>query len=778
MEEKEKRKRKISVLTIFIWIALVITMSVVISGINKSSALEDDIQVDERKITIKLDLDEYAKYVKNNTENTEDYLKTMCMWVFGFYGVDTDGNIGDRAKFINVENDIAIYELNIREDVKYSEIKITFGISLDGERNNFDKYFLTEDNNTLEFNIFYGSNGNSTFIRKIEDNEDIKDIYEFKIKGTKHVKIKFDYSSLDDISKQKFIENNHMEFNKDSKYVDKRRNIYQFISRDDEYVIYEAYLFSIDYNLIIPIYSTNREYGIYEKNKILEYVGKGWKKKITSKEMLDEYIFEIKKKRPEIQSSLEWKDDQYVGLKYFNQFKRGFYNMQQKYDSDGNQYMLYVEKIDKNFTISDEYKDDPKWLIVDEKDIINTKFDIEKQSDREYYEELLLNLEDNANVPRYIFYSLFKEYKDSEYDKDVWGGIYPNKEKYYIYIKDKNILYSLIEDEDVMKNINLKYIGDDYNILDSEFNFSTKVICFYTFYYNSYGFTRYQYLEIPVNDKKIENKSNEKTEVVVNKLVKEEKGNKIYHIGLFESEEDEVTDKVYELETEDGVGSIRIEIENYDKSKKYYIYEVDENGKKISGDNIEYNKNRVFEEENIVNKYDILSNKDRVSSVLTIAEIENNERIIKNLNGEEEKYIDNSLVFNKVNEDTVTIAPVDLHIVKYETKHQGKLDGKTMESVKHGNKPVNVPKVVANDGYEFDKWVIIKDGEEIEVNPSEYVILEDTTFIAKYKEIKIEVNSDTSDINVWLYVGTATISVIVIVIIVIIYVMNKKRKNR
>ena len=130
-----------------------------------------------------------------------------------------------------------------------------------------------------------------------------------------------------------------------------------------------------------------------------------------------------------------------------------------------------------------------------------------------------------------------------------------------------------------------------------------------------------------------------------------------------------------------------------------------------------------------------------------------------------------------ITEDTTFIAKFkkEKYTVKYESGENGRLEGSLEEVVEYGDSPVLVPSVISNENYEFDKWVVVENGVEMEVNLSSYKVEKDVTFIAKYKKIN---TIETSDIEVWKYVGIGISSICVIAIIVVLIVMRKKNKNK
>ena len=247
----------------------------------------------------------------------------------------------------------------------------------------------------------------------------------------------------------------------------------------------------------------------------------------------------------------------------------------------------------------------------------------------------------------------------------------------------------------------------------------------------------------------------------------------VYYVGLFE---DNVLSKVEKLEIVNGFGSVQINLENYDENINYTIYEVDENGNKIEEEGYIVH----FENKYDIRNTDITSNNQVISSVKSGIV---NELIAKYTASIEESegtgeadYVDNVLSVTDIYQVKVTIGEEKVHKVTYETEEGGKLEGETEEYVKDGETPEKVPTPVPDEGYEFDKWIIVENGEEIEVDPNTYVPTKDVTFIAKFKKIDKIVDIDTSDIQVWVYVVVVMVAVIGIVVVVLIVRKNKIRK--
>ncbi|MDO4283662.1 MAG: hypothetical protein Q4D02_08520 [Clostridia bacterium] len=734
VEEKMKQKgrRNISILTVFLWLALIAVMSVItITGINKPNALEV-----VRTITIKVDFsgflqdEEFTEGNKNSIiENFVDYY----FWIGKNKNYDPSEIIEFETRYIGVENGIATYEVDIgSEDANY----IKFWID------DLLRYSVLSHNELLE--VY-----DNFFVEKLNLDQDI---YEFGLSRRDAVRINIDTSeSVEEVITAKLMYHDSFPLGGD------------LVEESEGKLVYEIYpLPNMEYDIAI---CTKRN-EVLEENKVLNmgtaYGYQYYYKSVLVGEEKNDYYFKLKKINPELSSNIIWIDDKNVELGYKLNVYEKFYPPINSSNSNSHYYgMIFVEKLDDNFSISEEYINDSNWLIVNEEEIVNDKLN-------QIHEGFIkFDLTNNEYIPEYVYANFFE-----------WNQVsYSWKENIqHIYIKDKNILYSFMrfDRNQINQKIKLTYNGTN---TENTFHFNTKAITFYNIPISAW-FQQYC-LGFTLGEKSIGYREEEKSSITINKLIDGEEGNNTYYIGLFENETDEKTDKIYRMDIVDSVGSTTIEMTGYDRSKEYYIYEVDENGNKIVDENLVYNKNKVLENPNVISSGKVSNDKNIVSALLTASSEE------PAIGAGEEYYINNMIDVAKTYEDIVTISREKVYVVRYETEEGGKLNGDTEEFVKQGETPISIPKVEPNEDYEFDKWVVIKDGEEIEVNPSEYVITEDITFIAKYKkientlpEVTEEKPVDTSDINVWQYVGIAIISVIIIVIIVIILLTNKKKKSK
>ncbi len=419
----------------------------------------------------------------------------------------------------------------------------------------------------------------------------------------------------------------------------------------------------------------------------------------------------------------------------------------------GDGMIISASKLLDDFELSAEYQNDSKWAMV------------ETISDEEYF-----------GIPIEILEIL-----------DSWEGIE------YVYVTSTNTIYWCsygvqIKEESTFVNVVYRDLNNITNGTNIQSNQPTYLN------YMGYDDTTLNIEKYYLNSPELRFIHQEELVLKIQKYVQGEKGNHTHYVGIFEDELSHQTEQIYEILTVDGEGSIEIELK--DKDQVYYIYEVDQNGNKILDDGIEYNKNKVEFSEYIRNSK-IETDSQVVSAVvsegydeekaeLRVEQIEDEsveyhyfETSAENTIGAgEEQYINNVLNVKDIYQEEVVISTKEIrHKVTYETDEGGKLEGETEEYVKDGETSKNIPTPVPEEGYEFDKWVIIEDGEEIEVDPSTYVPTKDVTFIAKFKPIEKIVDVDTSDIQVWVYTGIAVIAVIGIVIVVFVITKNKQKEN-
>ncbi len=403
---------------------------------------------------------------------------------------------------------------------------------------------------------------------------------------------------------------------------------------------------------------------------------------------------------------------------------------------------IYIHQLDDNFVLSSEYENHPKWEIV------------AQTSDEIAFCEIPIDViekfRNNSNLS-YIYVkdtnTIYWKYHISDY--------FSQSEPIYVYYKN----YEEITQEKEILNFHLNSILRTGGVpLD---------------YLGEYDYIESMWSELyaEIKSPNLGFYHTEERNVTVHK--KEADGT--YYVGLFEND---MLSKVEKLEVTEGNGSIQINIENYDETKDYTIFEVDEEGHKITNEAYPVNFSDSYDMRNT----EISSDLGIISSVRSGIVNENKKKYtapVEESEGTgEEDYVDNMLSVTDIYLADVTIGEEVKYKVTYEADEGGKLEGETEEYVKDGDTSQNIPTPVPEEGYEFDKWVIVEGGEEIEVDPSTYIPTKDVTFIAKFKEIPKIVDVDTSDIQVWVYAVITTVAVIGIVVVLVVRKKVKPKENK
>ena len=725
------------------------------------------------------------------------------------------------ARCIDVEGYIVSYEVSFNDaEVDYIDFDIT------------DSYYIMGKDNLLGS---YIDEDEYVFLM-VQEIIEGKESYDFKIGvDFSYAEVSIDISEINDFIPRLYVKQGENFYYETYSY---RGN--------DTNVIYDiAIIPDFDYTFEFALETSELEsdilWSVYEGDTLLEFKDDKYFKTVKYDEGSEVYQFKIIAQEKyqnlsQIYSNINWmgKENKEAVLE--------FGVSKDVFDESG--YVVFTEKLADGFTISSEYENASNWLIVNENEIINDSISSNLIS---------FDLENNEYIPEYIHANFFKE---NTYSYCSCGNIYTDvkliwKGQYqYIYVKDKNILYGILNYPNSSVKVNLEYIGNvEETIL--KVNSETKVAYFYdeiSDFCGDRAWCDQHLIGSTLGGKSLDLTNSTSASIEVNKVVKNETGNATYYVGLFENEEDNITNKIYQIDTIDGIGSTKVIIDNYDGTKLYYIYEVDEFGNKVSNEALDYSKNKVLENAQIQEEYVVGTDKSIVSMVgtkdpnvvgtglgedyynnntmnvnyvyqdtVTIAEkYEETVHVVKfeageggRINGETsvvvkdgekvgtvakavanthysfdkwvviedgvEKEVDpSSYVITK---DTTFIANFkkDRYIVKYESSEGGKIEGSLQEVVEYRENPVLVPSVVSDENYEFDKWVIVENGEEIQINPSNYKVEKDVTIIAKFKKID---TIETSDIEVWKYVGIGISSVLVIAIIVVLIVLRKKSKNK
>ncbi|MDO4282217.1 MAG: Cna B-type domain-containing protein [Clostridia bacterium] len=719
--ENPKRRRQTSIITVFLWLTFIVVMSIiVVNGINDDNAIT---YAEDRTITLNIDVSEFLQderydnktdHLKNLLVTGPQYMSGITAWI-GQSKEFTSNEQNYSINYIGLNGTIATYEINIEEyqnrggssgssdwnwnwkEPYIGPLYLEFSVF---SSKIFDRYAILENGNELELfceeGHSYDALSSVFYVKKIEENQDI---YELKLKRREAVTVKMDISEADYMDPSEYHSTEDLFMNIYTVQDNIKTSRGHLIGKEGNVLAYEIYPISNkDYDIAI----TNVEADILEGEELLDIrrIGENsyYIKSVKLEESEQEYSFKAQRVSPALFSNVKWLDEEgtKVEVEFGMQYPLSLYSLRYNYywhdlSNVSLLSMIYVEKISDDFILSSEYENDSEWIIATEEELIKNQVD--KLPYKYIYEGNVERLYDNYEdisgyIPEYVFTQFIKPYYYRNYDKDydiitgydskfLWyQWYYPNTEKRYIYVKDQNILYYFdIVDINETEKINFVYVGDDKST-EPTFSFETDVIFFDPG--NGSGNTILDYLISSLDEKKLKLAIESDISVKVNKFVEGEKGNNTYYIGLFENDTDIKTDNIYPLNTVDGSGEINIEVERYDNSKTYYIYEVDENGEKIENKKLIYSKNQVLNSENIIYRNTITSNKNIISSVLTEKYDE------PGVGAGEESYINNEILSRIENKDVVTIRNLDekmnLEVIKIWDDNDDKA-GKRPESV-------------------------------------------------------------------------------------------------
>ena len=817
-EKKSRKKRKTSIITVFLWLFLIITMSVItIGSIRNQNAIENSID----KVTIKLDmsqiddeiLEAYALEIESNyfiggyTESYKNIFpqfiqKENKVYTYELKEVPTENFILLMAYFDYYENgNLLQSEIQNSKFAYYKEVKVEelqseyifeargekLEVSIQNETEISPKILLS--NQDLG-NLFYFDEivGCSELVN-ISNEDNVEKYIGIRTSQVKSIVISrsYDIYEQDTLLKtfnsgyyfKNLTESNEYYFNEKAKkgtiinikmenmtdeemetvinsHIDisfsQGLNIGYYVEDFDKIIDQEHHQIQIifdypvserllgidihDYFMYIPFLEKNDElipyyeyfdlYGITQTGEYNEYniVLKGISEKDVEGIDYNTYTTE----------QIKWidKDTGKAEILLKNT------SIMLGYET------IYIHQLADDFVLSSEYESRSDWKIVDRVSSKVNKLGISID---------VVNLFKEFTNLKYIY---VKENNTIYWKSNISDFSYQS-EPIYVYYKDYNKTSSIEKLIDISK----------YSIwhMDSyPLDFAVSGISLLEFSPDAYWSIFAQ-----IKSPNLGFYHTEERNITVHKNGTDG----IYYVGLFEND---ILSRVEKLEVIDGKGSIQINIENYEETKQYSICEVDEEGNKITNEAYPVR----FSDDYDVRNAEISSNTKIVSSVksgvLNVYSDKMQAPIEESTGTGEADYIDNMLFVADTYLADVTIGEEVEHKVTYEADEGGKLEGETEEYVKDGETPQNIPTPVPEEGYEFDKWVIVEDGEEIEVDPSTYVPTKDVTFIAKFKEIQKIVDVDTSDIQVWVYAGIAVIAVIGIIIV--IFAIRKNRQKR
>ena len=737
---KKENKRKTSIFTVFLWLMLIAVMTIItVNGIVTQNAVEDS---DVLRIRVKvegLETEEIKEAYQNL--NIQVVRSSTVYATFDFIEQDNEGYYIYEASKDFISNIKYSYEIRLEK------------VYVDGFAQEIESDELSNDSNDYYGNSYVSVNDNVDYIVKITYMPEAKMKVNLKIEGTTDEEI------IEQIYKESWFgfDQDSGEFSASFSNIENGVAIYiaDKIVPNSSIRLYHGYIYYLNSNSMeLP-----REYEI--NNEKIFVSGSDYNERVNLGEIAPGEVLEINvtayymlDDTTNVSKSVKWIDKD-IGKA---QIELGYTSVasliiETNIDTGGI-FILYQDTLSDEFELSAQYQNDSEWSILD-----------------------TISEEQEYGIPVDIFNEVFKVEDESV-----------TAVKKYVYVKDSNTIYWL-EDEIKFKNgstyINVIY--KDYEKLNPEIHLESNQEANLLYY----GLNQNGYLErYNISSPKLKFSHTVDVILKVNKLVQGEKGTHTHYVGIFEDEASNKTDQVYEIITTDGEGNITIELD--DKDKTYYVYDVDENGNKILDEEVEYSKNKV-EFGGYVRESKIESDSQVVSSVISgefdgdkTQMIEDDYLIYyhyfeapaeETVGAGEEKYVDNVLSVKDIYQEEVIISSEAIQYkVSYEADEGGTLEGEVEELVEKGKTPQNIPTPIPEEGYEFDKWVVIENGQEIEVNPNEYVPAQDVTFIAKFKEIEKIVDVDTSDIQVWGYVGVALVAITVIVLVVVILRKNKLNK--
>ena len=743
-KEKQKKKRKVSFFTVFLWLLLIVVMAVImINGIVTQNAVEDS---DVLRIRVKVEGLE--------TEEIKEAYQNLKIQAVESYS-DSHPNIYATFQFVEQNSEgYYIYEAS-KEAV--SSVRYDYDIQ-------FEKVHIEGYAQDMESDTFFEVNQNFWAESYIDKNETVDYTIKINYVPEAKIKIRLNIEGIDsNWFKREILDRAVFFLTLDGKrfeykvsYVEEGIGVALIdeISPNKENVFLHASIDTKNY------YDLPREYEISgKKTFIYGYEINGYRielGKIPAGEELEVNItaYYMEYDTTNASKSVKWVDKD-TGKA---QIELGYTSIATLTYKPNNinicgKDIIYQDTLSDEFELSAEYQNSDKWSILE-----------------------TTSEEQENGIPKDVLNEFYKV------DEETPTG------KEYVYVKDTNTIYWL-EDEIKFKNgstyINVIY--KNYEEINLEVNLeSNKESSLNYVSYREY----YDYMmreKYNISSPMLKFSHTEEAIIKVNKLVQGEKGSNTYYIGIFEDETSNKTDQIYEIVTQDGEGNITIEIE--DKNKTYYVYDVDENGNKIVDEEIEYSKNKI-EFGGYIRESKIETDSQVVSSVISgfydeTKEITTEEDgwecyyfespVEETKGSGEEKYIDNVLNVKDIYQEEIIISSkaMKLHVT-YIPEEGGSLEGEKEEIVDPGNTPEKVPTPKAEEGYQFVRWEVEENGERIEVNPNEYVIMKDTVFYAIFEKVPVDV--DTSDIQVWVYVGVALVAIAVIVLVVVILRKNKSNK--
>ncbi len=827
-EKKSRKKRKVSIITVFLWLFLIVTMSVItIGSIRKQNAVENL----ESPIRINLDFSlidqEFLDLFDEKIIEDEEFYN----YIFAYEESDTEIHLTLKEK----NNNIYVYEMDEMPTENFGIYLSYFDYYEDGNLLEFGYYkeIKIED---LKSEYTFQAQGE---ILKIEviDKEFLRSVYlmDCTAEEAKNAD-KFSSHIIDGCYKIGDTEDKFLGVKyplaKSFYFYSTESELYLgdevFYGIPNKYGSYEYYIDLTDQNEyhFLPEFGTmvrvkaDTEEGMERLKEKVERIEIYFKKDENNKIDLGQTYFQIDEENKEIRFLIQnyITEEQSQEITYleidqifFSDGSRSYFTLEQDNEIIGlfnafdyvniqglilpDEYNEFTaifkyyspEEVEEKFDSDTVITSSIKWvdkntgkaeMLLGNTAYLESRPMIDIGSKAIYSQKLgdhfILSAEYENNVQWKILDSIPEEENNEEIPNTIFELFINNYILQYIYVKDSNTIYwyQFVEDPLCQSEpIHVIYQDFDNTQLDK------KILNIYD---EAEMHVKYFYDPDYTNGYQIGIKSPElgychllEGNVTIEKVGKDG----TYYIGLFEDETTTNTDKIVNIEVVDGSGFNQIVIEDFMKDKNYYLYEVDQNGNKIKTERYVVNFDDTYD----FRTSEITTDKEIVSSVKSGIDNANQfptDILVEESTGTgEADYVDNMLTVKDIYQTTISIGDKKAtHHITYETEEGGSLEGDREETVFTGETPQNIPTPIPEKGYEFDKWIVVENGEEVEVNPSEYVVTKDVTFIAKFKKIDTIVDIDTSDIQVWVYVVVAIVAVVGIIVVVLIVRKNKTRK--
>ena len=479
------KKRSTSVITICLWLLLIVVMSTIMIGsiVERNKIGYDTTIIVKMDFTDVLADDSISEYDKQSMINT---------FYNDLHFVDYNGESSyKKSTYLGLEGNIASYQLEFNKaNVNY--IQIYESLTWD------DKFHILENGNLLNQSGAY-------FVTEFNPDQDV---YEFTVKPDLKIKVSIDYTETILFPFDVYLTQGN---GKNDRAIS-----VDYWSTDEGIGTFNVSVipnldYSFNFQFDIDELTDHIQYTVYDENGIALTESNGnYVKDVAYESGKQEYQFRVESNAnsdiPGIYSDIQWvdKEKQTALLEY--RVGKDFYN---KLSGRDEGYVVFAEKLADGFTISSEYEGKSDWLIVNEDEIINMKF-------TDLYNCLILNLDNNEYIPEHVYANFF--------GSPGYPFIIEWNEKYqYIYLKDKNILYTILDYPGSYQTIKLQYNGNTESNADLTVNLETKVIHFYDDYKDSCYHATQQYIGNELVGKSLKVAKNTSANIEINRLVKMKK---------------------------------------------------------------------------------------------------------------------------------------------------------------------------------------------------------------------------------------------------------------